>query len=281
MTRRKAPIIRFAPAMPISPAVAGYDHFILDLDGCVWVGPDPVPGAIDAIEALRAAGKRVVFATNDSRHALEDHVRKLWGLGVQASLADVVSSGAALQHLLAETRRGRTAFVIGAESLHRHVADAGCKVLNGTDLASRAEIVVVGHDERLVYDDLRNAVLALRRGAELLATSRDPTLPMPDGLWPGTGAILAAVETGSNVRAGIVGKPEPQLLYTALDRMGEGSALVVGDRLDSDVAAAAKAGLDAALVLTGGTSREEAEEAKDPKPKIVADSLAALVNGDG
>ncbi len=267
--------------MPISPAVARYDQLILDLDGCVWVGPDPIPGAVDAIEALRAAGKRVLFATNDSRHALEDHVRKLWGLGLQASLADVVSAGAAMQHLLAETRRGRTAFVIGAESLHRHVADAGCKILNETDLASRAEIVVVGHDEQLVYDDLRNACLALRRGAELLATSRDPLLPMPDGLWPGTGAILAAVETGSECEATIVGKPEPQLFYTALDRLGEGRTLVVGDRLDSDVAAAAKAGLDAALVLTGGTSREQADEAKDPKPAIVANSLATLVNGDG
>jgi HAD superfamily hydrolase (TIGR01450 family) len=267
--------------MPLSPAVAGYDQFILDLDGCVWVGPDPLPGAVEAIEALRGAGKRLTFATNDSRHALEDHVRKLWSIGVQASLADVVSAGSAMQHLLADTRRGRTAFVIGAESLHRHVSDAGCRILNDTDLASRAEMVIVGHDEHLVYDDLRNAVLALRRGAELLATSRDATLPMPDGLWPGTGAILAAVETGSEREASIVGKPEPQLFYTALDRLGDGRTLVVGDRLDSDVAAAAKAGLDAALVLTGGTSREQAEEAKDPRPKIVAESLATLVNGDG
>src|SRR3954447_19078896 len=257
------------PHMSLTPLVAPYDQLILDLDGCVWVGPDPVPGAVDAIEALRAAGKRVAFVTNDSRHALEDHVRKLWSIGVQASLADVVSAGAALQHLLAETRRGRTTFVIGADSLHRHVSDAGCRILNDTDLASRAEMVIVGHDEHLVYDDLRNAVLALRRGAELLATSRDATLPMPDGLWPGTGAILAAVETGSEREGSIVGKPEPQLFYTALDRLGAGRTLVVGARRASAVAAAAKAGLDAALVLTGGTSREQAEEAKDPRPKIV------------
>jgi HAD superfamily hydrolase (TIGR01450 family) len=266
--------------MSVSQAVGRYEQFILDLDGCVWVGSEPVPGAVEAIEALRAAGKRISFATNDSRHALEDHVRKLWSIGVQASLADVVSAGAALQHLLAETRQGRTTFVIGGESLHRHVSDAGCRILNGTDLASRAEIVVVGHDEDLVYDDLRNATLAARRGADLLATSRDPTLPMPDGLWPGTGAILAAVEAGSEREATIVGKPEPQLFYTALDRLGEGTTLVVGDRLDSDVAAAAAAGLDSALVLTGGTTREQAEEAKEPRPRIVADSLATLVLGD-
>jgi HAD superfamily hydrolase (TIGR01450 family) len=267
--------------MALSALVDSYDQLILDLDGCVWVGPDPIPGAVDAIAALRQAGKRVAFATNDSRHALEDHVRKLWGIGLKASLADVVSAGAAMQHLLAETRRGRTAFVIGGDSFNRHVTDAGTRVLNGTDLASRAEMVLVAHSDQLVYDDLRNAALAVRRGAELLATSRDPTLPMPDGLWPGTGSILAAVETASGGRATIVGKPEPQLFYTALDRLGEGRTLVVGDRLDSDVAAAAKAGLDAALVLTGGTTREEADAAEDPRPIAVADSLAKLVLRDG
>ena len=267
--------------MPISELVSRYDQLILDLDGCVWVGPEPVDGAVEAITALRDGVKRVAFATNDSRHALEDHVRKLWRIGLRASLADVVSAGAAMQHLLAETQRSKGAFVIGGESFHRHVADAGCKILNDTDMATRAELVLVAHSEHLVYDDLRTAALAVRRGAQLLATSRDPTLPMPDGLWPGTGAILAAVETASGQRASIVGKPEPQLFYTALDRLGDGRTLVVGDRLDSDVAAAAKAGLDSALVLTGGTSREEAEGAADPKPTHVAASLAELVLGNG
>jgi HAD superfamily hydrolase (TIGR01450 family) len=267
--------------MSLTPLVARYDQLILDLDGCVWLGGEPIPGSVEAITALREAGKRIGFATNDSRHALEDHVRRLWRIGVQASVADVVSSGAALQHLLAETRPGRTAYVIGTEALRRHVSDAGCRVLNGTDLATRAELVVVAGSEDLVYDDLRDAVLAIQRGAELLATSRDPTLPMPDGLWPGTGAILAAVEVGSGQKASIVGKPEPQLFYTALDRLGEGRTLVVGDRLDSDVAAAAKAGLDAVLVLSGGTSRAQAEAAEDPKPIAVRESLSELVLGHG
>jgi ribonucleotide monophosphatase NagD (HAD superfamily) len=111
---------------------------------------------------------------------------------------------------------------------------------------------------------------------------------MPEGLWPGTGALLAAVEVGSGRSAAIVGKPEPQLFFTALDRLGDGPTLVIGDRLDADIAAAEKARLDSALVLTGGTSRAEAEAAaaagagapKKPKPLVVADSLAALVNGE-
>ena len=263
--------------MALSPLVQRYDQLILDLDGCIWVGDEPVPGSVAAVVKLRDAGKRVAFATNDPRSPGEEYVTKLWGIGIQASLADVVTVGGAVQHLLAETRTGKTAFVIGTDALRGHVADAGVRVLNGTDLASRAELVVVGGTDDLGFADLRDASLAVRRGAELLATGRDPTHPMPDGLWPGTGAILAAVETATGARAQIVGKPEPQLFLTALDRLGAAKTLVVGDRLDADVAAAAAAGLDAALVLTGGTSAEEARAATDPKPVAVADSLMELV----
>jgi HAD superfamily hydrolase (TIGR01450 family) len=268
--------------VPLSALVGRYDQLILDLDGCVYVGDEALPGAVEAVAALRAGGKRVAFATNDPRHATEEYVTKLWGLGIKASLEDVVTVGGATQHLLAETRSGRTAFVIGAAPMLEHVAGAGLRVLNGTDLASRAEVVVVAGTEELVYDDLRVASLAVRRGADFLATGRDPTYPQPDGLWPGTGAILAAVEYATGQKATIVGKPEPQLFLTALDRLGDGKTLVVGDRLDSDVAAAKRAGLDAALVLTGGTSVEEAQgpaKGDAARPVAVADSLARLVEG--
>ncbi len=263
--------------MPLSPFVDAYDQLIVDLDGCVYVGDEPTPGAVEALGELRAAGKRTAFVTNDPRHSGEDYVQKLWGLGIQASLADVVTVGGAVQHLLAETRTGGTAFVIGTAAMWRHVTDAGLKVVNGSDLATRAEVVLVAGTDELTYDDLRSAVLALRNGADFLATSRDPTYPMADGLWPGTGAILAAVETGSGRAAQIVGKPEPQLFLTALERLGEGRTLAVGDRLDADVGAASAAGLDAALVLTGGTTAEEAEAAEGPRPVRVAETLAKLL----
>jgi glycerol 3-phosphatase-2 len=264
----------------LSERIQPYDQLILDLDGCVWVGSDPTPGAADAVEALRTAGRRAVFVTNDPRRSAEDYVAKLWSVGIRASLSDVVTVGGATQHLLHERFSGRTAFVIGTEAMRRHVADAGLRVLNGTDLASRAEVVVVAGTDHLGLDDLRFATQSLRRGAELVATSRDPVYPTAQGLVPGTGALVAAVEYASGAVATIVGKPEPELFRTALDRLGEGRTLVVGDRLDADIAAAAKLGLHAALVLTGATSPEEAEAAPDPRPRLVAPSLAALVLAD-
>jgi glycerol 3-phosphatase-2 len=262
--------------VPLSSLAARYDQFIVDLDGCVWIGDEPTPGAVEALRAVREAGKRVAFATNDPRSATEDYVTRLWRLGLKASLRDVVTVGGAVQHLLAETRSGRTAFVIGTPPLRRHVADAGLKLLNGTDLASRADVVVVAGTEDLVYDDLRDAALAVRRGADFLATGRDPTYPQPDGLWPGTGAIVAAVEYATGRTAEIVGKPQPQLLHTALDRLGEGHTLVVGDRVDTDLGAAAAAKLDAALVLTGGATHADAD-GLEPKPVAIAETLASLL----
>jgi glycerol-1-phosphatase len=267
-------------ASTLSPLLRRYDQVILDLDGCVWVGEEAVDGSVDAIAALRAAGKRVAFATNNSWHPGEDHVARLWRLGVQASLADVVTVGGAMQHLLADTRTGQTAFVIGSPALLRHVADAGLKVVNGTDRAAKAEVVVIGGTDEVDYDALRTASLSVHRGAGFLATARDPMLPTPDGPWPGTGAIVAAVETASGRQAEIVGKPQPQLFQTAVDRLGKGRTLVVGDRLDSDVEAAHAAGLDGALVLSGDGSGALSTDDDAAQPVAVAENLAALVNGE-
>jgi HAD superfamily hydrolase (TIGR01450 family) len=263
--------------VPLSPFAARYDNFVVDMDGTVWIGDVLIPGSDKAVAALRAAGKRVAFVTNNPRRSAEDYVAKLWRMGIQASARDVVTVGGATQHLLAETRQGRTAYVIGSPALHKHVADAGLKVLNGTDLATRADVVVIGGTDDWTFDDVRSASMSARRNGDLIATSVDPTYPMPDGFWPGTGAVVAAVEIASGQTAIVVGKPQPQLIVSALDRLGDGRALMIGDRIDADIAAAGKAKIDAALVLTGGATRDEAAAAPDPKPVAVAETLAALV----
>jgi HAD superfamily hydrolase (TIGR01450 family) len=265
--------------MPLSPLLEPYDHVLLDLDGCVWIGEQCTPEAPAAIAELRAAGKSLAFLTNDPGRSPEEYVRKLWSLGVRASLEEVVTVGSAIQHLLAERIPGTTVYVIGSPAIFRHVTDAGMRVVNETDGASEAQLVVIaGHDD-FHFSELRAATQAVLAGAEMIATSRDRTFPAEDGLCPGTGAILAALEYATEREAWIVGKPGPQMFRTALDRLGRGRVLVIGDRIDSDLSGAAAAGLDAAIVLTGVSTRSEAEAARDPQPVAIAENLSSLVRG--
>ncbi len=264
--------------MTLHARLAAYDHVLLDLDGCLWLGDGAVDGSPEAVAALREAGKGIVFLTNDVRHSPEDFVKRLWRLGFQAALDEVVSGGAALQFMLAGGPGG-AAFVIGSQAIVDHVDAAGLRVVNNTEFAPRADIVVVAGHEAFTYGELRVATQAVLRGAELVGVGRDPTFPMPDGPWPGSGAVLAAVETATGQRASrMAGKPEGGMYDAARDRLGAGRYLAVGDRLDADVAGARRAGMDAALVLSGATSRAEADAA-DPRPTHVADTLAALVLG--
>jgi HAD superfamily hydrolase (TIGR01450 family) len=266
--------------VPVTSLVARYDHILLDLDGCVWVGDEPTTGAVAAVAALRAAGKGIAFVTNDARQGGEEFVRKLWRLGFQASLEEVVTVGGALQFLLAERFSGATAMVIGSPAVHRHVAAAGLRIVNGTTFAGRADVVVVAAHEDFDYVELREATQATLRGAFLLGAGRDATFPMPDGAWPGSGSILAAVETACGRLGTTVGKPEAGLLQTALDRLGPGRALMVGDRVDADLGGAHAAGVDAAIVLTGVADRDAAEAAPAPGAVAIAERLATLVLAD-
>jgi glycerol 3-phosphatase-2 len=157
------------------------------------------------------------------------------------------------------------------------VSDAGARIVNGTEQAAEAEIVVIaGHDD-FSFQELRIATRAVLDGAEMLATGRDRNFPTRSGPCPGTGAIVAAIEYATERSARSVGKPEAQLFETALDRLGPGRSLMIGDRLDSDLAGAAAAGIDGAIVLTGAATRPQAEAATDPAPVAIAEDLYALV----
>src|SRR2546423_12020516 len=139
--------------MPVTPLVRRYDHVLLDLDGCVWVGDSATPRAVETVAELRATGKGVAFVTNDARHSGEDFVRKLWRLGFQASLEEVVTVGGALQRFLFERPDGAaTAYVIGSSAIWRHVEDAGLRIVNGTGLAPRADGVGLAGPEGFGYD---------------------------------------------------------------------------------------------------------------------------------
>lgn len=266
-----------------------YDGFLIDLDGVVWIGREPIPGSAEALAALLAQGKELCFVTNNPSRPPERYAERLREMGVEVGPERIVTAGMVVARLAGEAADGGGAFVIGATALKEMVAAAGAPVLAG-EAGREAGVVVVSGHRGFNYEELLAAKLALDHGAALVATSHDPTMPMPGGDWPGTGAVLAAVETASGRQAEIGGKPERHLFEMALEAIGRGSfrtasdhkeprdqrVAMVGDRIASDIDGGRAAGLATVLVLSGASSRADAEAA-EPPPDHVVENLAALI----
>jgi HAD superfamily hydrolase (TIGR01450 family) len=254
-----------------------FDGFLIDLDGVVWIGRELVPRAVESLRGLIEGGKEIVFVTNNSVRQPAAYARYLRDAGIPVDDDRVVTAGASTAQLAAErVGAGGTAFVIGAPGFKETVAGMGLALLEGEAARSADAVVVSGHRE-FDYEELLTATFALRAGASLFGTSRDPTLPMPGGAWPGTGATLAAVETASGKTAEIGGKPEAHLFEQARALIpSAGRVAMVGDRIASDIEGGRRAGLATVLVLSGASSQEDAAQA-DPPPDHVIDDLSGLL----
>jgi glycerol 3-phosphatase-2 len=254
-----------------------FDGLLVDLDGVVWVGRELLPGAGEALSKLLEAGKEIVFVTNNPARPPAIYAKRLRDAGVAVADERVVTAGTATAGLAAgRLGSGGSAFVIGSPGFKDTVAGAGLELLGPEAGRGAGAVLVSGHRD-FDYEELLTATLALQGGAALFATSRDPTLPMPGGAWPGTGSILAAVETASGLTAEIGGKPERHLFEQARALIGGAERVaMVGDRLASDIEGGRRAGLATILVLSGASSRAEAEAA-DPPPDHVLDDLSGLL----
>lgn len=255
-----------------------YSGFILDLDGVVYLDRRPVPGAVRFLERLRGEGKRILFLTNNSRYTRAEYRRKLEGMGVRAEEKEILTSASATAAFLRENYEleGKTAYYIGGEGLREELEGTPLRLVEGEE-AERARFVVVGWDVNLTYGKLKTACLALHRGAEFIGTNPDATFPTPEGLWPGAGSIIAALEKAAGRQAVVVGKPNIYMMHYALHVLGAKAdeTLMVGDRLETDVLGGWRAGLDTCLVLTGVTGRDEAESFS-PRPDYIVEDLLEL-----
>lgn len=250
-----------------------YDAFLFDLDGVLYRGADPVPMAAESLSRLRAIGKRIAFVTNNSGRTPGAVAERLRSVGVEARADEVETSALTTAAILAHRGVGLV-FVVGEVGLVEALTLAGVRVLDGEP--ERVDAVVVGWDRGADYAKLRTASVLVQHGAELVATNPDASFPAEDGTrWPGAGALLAAIETTTGVRGEVIGKPYPPLLLAALERAGGGRPLLVGDRLDTDIAGAAGLGWDSMLVLTGIDGREQATASR-ARPTYVADDLTRL-----
>ncbi len=258
-----------------------YTNFILDLDGVIYRGDWLLPGAREFVQWADATGRNLVFLSNNSFATPEEVAAKLARLGIPDPERRTLTAGDAAARVVAERFPGGSVFVLAVPSIVTLVERHGLQSVWQDDMSGTTpRAILVGLDKTLTYDRLTRGLRALLAGAAFVAVNRDPTLPVEDGLNPGTGAIVAALEYASGKRAEIVGKPEPGIVLEALRFLGASKAdtLLVGDSIVLDIAAGHAAGVEHALVLSGVATAQETEAATGAlKPDFVFANMAALL----
>ena len=250
------------------------------MDGVLWRESQPI-GDLSAIFArIARQGWQVAFATNNATTTIAQYLERLRAFGVPAESWQVVTSAVAVaRHLAGQHPEGGPVYIIGEAGLIEALQTQGFYQVKDTPEAyPHVLAVVAGMDRQITYAKLRRATLLIRAGAPFIATNPDRTFPTPEGLVPGAGAILAALEAATDQHPLVVGKPSPAMYQIALERLGTTPAqtLVVGDRPETDIAGAQAIGCPAALVLSGVTPPEQADRWQPP-PDLVAADLAAVV----
>ncbi|MCI0503612.1 HAD-IIA family hydrolase [Candidatus Micrarchaeota archaeon] len=245
---------------------------VFDLDGTLFLGRTPIPGAIETLRALRDAGTKTLFLTNAGTRTRKGVAEKLVGLGFAAQEREIYCGSYILAMHIRDKHPGKTVFPVGEPGLSEELEKNGIKV---DAHGAGADIVAVCLDRTLTYEKLGKAHVLLRKGALFLATNKDHIFPTEKGTMPGAGAIVAALEFSSERTPYVVGKPNPMAFELMMAEHGlKGSeTLMVGDRLDTDIAFARNCGMKSALVLTGNSKRADIG---DLKPDYVLDSVAQL-----
>ena len=256
--------------------LAAHDALLVDLDGVVRLSDQPIAGAAEAISAARAQGARIMFVTNNASMTSGDVAAGLRALAVAAEADEVLTSSMAAAKLLAERLpSGARVLVVGGAGLRSPVEAEGLIPVSSAD--DQPAAVVQGWAPDLTWALLAEAAVAVRAGATWVATNRDATLPSPRGPLPGNGAMVATVVMATGCEPEVVGKPGPALFEEAARTLAAQRPLVVGDRLDTDIAGANAAGMPSLLVLTGVSTAEDLVAAPPAhRPTYVGADLRAL-----
>jgi glycerol-1-phosphatase len=232
------------------PLSEHYDAALLDLDGVVYLGGSPIPGAADALADAAKRGMKLAYVTNNASRSPNAIAAQLTGMGVTATAADIVTSAQAAARVLAERLpAGAPVLVVGGTGLRLAVRDRGLRPV--TVAADRPLAVVQGYSPAISYGLLAEAAIALDAGAYFVASNADATLPTPRGPQPGNGSLVQVLVTATGREPVVAGKPELPLHAESVQRVGAKRPIVVGDRLDTDIEGAVRGGTDSLLVLTG------------------------------
>lgn len=247
---------------------------MLDLDGTMYRGEEKIDEAPIFIEQLRQAGQEFVFVTNNSTKTPEMVVEHLASFGINVQKEHIYTSAMITARYLTQQTKAPDVYMIGEEALRTALENAGCRLVEDEEKLSLCDYVVMGLDRQLTYEKLAKAVIAVRQGAQLIATNSDQALPTEKGLLPGNGSFVSVVSETARCRPLFIGKPEPLMLEVILKEKGlaKNEVIIVGDNYDTDILAGIRAGVDSAIVLTGYTSIEELAQ-KKVQPTYVWNTL--------
>jgi len=251
---------------------------IIDMDGVVWKADAPIGDLPKTFARIRARGLKFVFATNNGTKTPKEYRQKLSSLGVEVDASQVVTFALAAAHMLEQVYpRGTKIFMIGGPGVREALEEKGFELLS-VENAPEAKAFVMGIDRTITFDKVSEATLLVRAGVPFYATNTDRTFPTPRGEIPGAGSWLSVITTATRVEPIVAGKPFPTMMDFSLERLGTSKeeTLVVGDRLETDIASGQAAGCPTAAVLSGVSTREQVTAWK-PSPTIVAENLAELV----
>lgn len=254
--------------------LANVRALLIDLDGVLWLGHQPLPGVAEFFSFLNAHQIRFVLVSNNATRRAGYTVGRLCEIGVEISPAQVLTSADATPRwLLQKMPNVKRVYVIGERALRDALTEGQIEIVE-----READAVVVGLDHDLTYEKLKCATLEIRRGAKFIATNTDRTLPTEEGLTPGAGALVAALTAATDVAPIVIGKPGRPMFELALEIAGTSphETAMLGDRLDTDIDGAADLGLKTILVLTGVSTRAEAEQNR-VRPDLIVENLPALM----
>jgi glycerol 3-phosphatase-2 len=251
-----------------------YDGLLLDLDGVVYRGNQPISEAIETIEKLSTKFS-IGYVTNNASRTQEQIAQQLRGFGLALDESQVISSAMAAAEMLAEQVSGKV-LVIGGDGLRKAVSDQGFEVVSSADDGPAA--VIQGFSPAIGWKDLAEASYAINNGALWLATNQDWTIPLERGIAPGNGTLVSAVHTAVGRLPEFAGKPARKIFDTAKKQLNMTNPLFIGDRIDTDILGANNAGIDSALVFTGiATGKETISAAKGSRPTYLLESVSEIL----
>jgi len=248
---------------------------ILDMDGVLWKQDQPIGNLPQIFDTIKSNQYKVTLATNNASLSISQYLEKLKKFNVRLNPEEIINSSQVLkQYLFHRFPNGGNLYIIGEEGLKDTLI---CDKFRSSE--DNVLAVIVGLDQNLNYEKLCRATLLIRGGAAFIATNADVTFPTPQGLVPGVGAILACLEAASSIKPHVVGKPAPEIYIMAMERMGvkPNETMVVGDRLETDIAGAQKLGCRTALVLSGVTELSQAQK-WSPPPDLITKDLSSLLD---